>query len=175
MKRGVLVFLILLLLVLASCDVKDDSRDFNRRQAYDQIRAIDYPFDWPDPDERKALSQAFETESKAMALYRKILDEYPRATLFSSALITQEFHVTKLEDIYLKYEYEIPEVNWYAQVSNFTSSKDGCAAAYDFAEEAILQYETDLEKVDNEDILTILEAIKRDYETIYLPRFASCR
>ncbi len=178
--RGVfIIFILVSVLLLSSCDVTPEP-DYIDVSEFSRVKMIDFPYEPPDAQEVESIYELYKNENKAISMYRKTLDLFPKEHPFATIIITQELQLKLLEEIYAKYELNIPEENWYPLVTEFEDPEQACAAAIIFGENSIALYDDWLEqkgfttKVDNQDLRFLYEKIRNDYERSLIPAFKRC-
>lgn len=182
--RGGLVFIILIgsMLILSSCGLTEDRNkaDFSTISTFNKVNIIDYPYEDLDAKELESIYEAYKNENKAIALYRKALDLFPKESHFESVIYKQEYQLVLLEDVYSKYELVIPEENWYPKVTEFENPSQACSSAIIFAEQSIDFYDSWLDNdnlnyiVDNQDLRYLYTKLRNDYERTLIPTFKRC-
>ncbi|MCA9478208.1 MAG: hypothetical protein KC535_03625 [Nanoarchaeota archaeon] len=181
MRGGFWSLVVLVLFLLSGCNgLEIEKQNYWSVADFNKVSIIDYPYEDLDANEVQSIYETYQNEIKALALYRKTLDLFEGEQPFESIMLQQEIQMGLFEEVYDKYELQLPEENWYDKVTDFEDLAQACTASILFAQQSIDFYDAWLDnkgvsyKVDNQDLRFLYEKTRNNYETVFIPMFKRC-
>lgn len=124
--------------------------------------------------ELQALGMALADERNAQAIYLSVIDSFGQVEPFVSIAAAEQRHIDALINQFNKYGVEVPADAGLTELPVFDSISQACAASAD-AERANAQlYDQLFAMTDRQDLLRVLENLRRASLESHLPEFEAC-
>jgi hypothetical protein len=125
-------------------------------------------------DEIEALKITLEDEYKAEMIYLRVMEDYGEIKPFSNIIKAEQKHSSRLIELFLQYNLEIPVNTWYDKVPTFTSISEACEAGVQAEIDNVALYDNLFEKVNNQDIIRVFTSLRDASKYNHLPAFKRC-
>jgi hypothetical protein len=124
--------------------------------------------------EIQALHDALDDEYKAWATYNQVIADFGEVRPFINIRDTEGRHIEALKRLFVRYALVIPENPWPANVTQFGSLQEACAAGVSDEIDNAKLYERLFKSTERPDILTVLHNLHDASQERHLPAFQRC-
>lgn len=162
----VILIIIIILLVAIGLSLKKDSP---------QVESI-IPVEQREEYLKNSLIIAINDEYKARATYKKVIEKFGEVKPFTNIIKAEEKHIKSLEALFEKYNFDVPQDEWYSQVEVSETLKEMCAtgvqaeiANADLYRKILIPATTAYP-----DVTKVFEKLMSASEDNHLPAFEKC-
>ncbi len=166
MKKSVLVIFLLMGVLSMSCKGKNHPASESNEEVASGALVEDITL---------ALKLAIDDEQKALATYKKVIEDFGEVRPFINIIRAEQRHIDALLPFFVKYDIEVPENPYVGNVEGFASIQEACQAGVDAEVANVQLYDRIFDlAVGDANLMVVFENLQAASQENHLPAFKRC-